>query len=66
MYRFQIIANTQMDESIGIVGSIPELGLWDMTKCVPLRTNAERYPLWWTDKEIAYSAVFGVSRTPES
>ncbi|BAZ50398.1 glycoside hydrolase, starch-binding protein [Nostoc sp. NIES-4103] len=52
MYRFQIIANTQMGESIGIVGSIPELGMWDVTKCVPLRTNRDRYPLWWTDREI--------------
>jgi Starch binding domain len=32
MYRFQIIAHTQTGESIGLVGSTPELGLWDFTK----------------------------------
>jgi hypothetical protein len=38
--------------SIGLVGSTPELGLWDITRCVHLRTNGDRYPLWWTEKEI--------------
>lgn len=53
MYRFQISASTQIGEFIGIVGSTPELGLWDIKKCVRLRTNAARYPLWWTETEIA-------------
>jgi Starch binding domain/GDSL-like Lipase/Acylhydrolase family/Putative papain-like cysteine peptidase (DUF1796) len=60
MYRFQIIAHTQTGESIGLVGSTPELGLWDVTKCIHLRTSSnssseqfhQRYPLWWTDTEI--------------
>ncbi|MFN6481405.1 MULTISPECIES: DUF1796 family putative cysteine peptidase [unclassified Nostoc] len=52
MYRFQISAYTQMGESICLVGSTPELGLWDIRKCVYLRTNGDRYPLWWTDIEI--------------
>jgi hypothetical protein len=52
MYRFQISAYTQTGESIGLVGSTPELGLWDITRCVHLLTNGDRYPLWWTDIEI--------------
>ncbi|MBD2412383.1 lipase [Nostoc calcicola FACHB-389] len=52
MYRFQISAYTQTGESIGIVGSTRELGLWDIKKCVHLRTSGDRYPLWWTDTEI--------------
>ena len=52
MYRFQIIAHTQAGESIGLVGSTAELGLWDTTKCIQLRTTADRYPLWWTDTEV--------------
>ncbi|MDZ8087154.1 MAG: DUF1796 family putative cysteine peptidase [Nostoc sp. DedQUE12b] len=51
MYRFQISAYTQTGESIGLVGSTPELGLWDISKCVHLRTSGDRYPLWWTDIE---------------
>jgi Starch binding domain len=51
-YRFQIIAETKVGESIGIVGSAPELGGWDITRYVPLRTSGDRYPLWWTDTEI--------------
>ncbi|WP_292733029.1 CBM20 domain-containing protein [Nostoc sp. JL31] len=52
MYRFQISAYTQTGESIGLVGSTPELGLWDISKCVHLRTSGDRYPLWWTYIEI--------------
>ncbi|MEH1787133.1 MAG: DUF1796 family putative cysteine peptidase [Nostoc sp.] len=55
MYRFQISAYTQTGESIGIVGSTPELGLWDITKCIHLRTSGVRYPLWWTDIDIQES-----------
>ncbi|MDZ8189485.1 MAG: DUF1796 family putative cysteine peptidase [Nostoc sp. ChiSLP02] len=55
MYRFQIGAHTQTGESIGIVGSTTELGLWDIKKYVPLRTSPDRYPLWWTDKEINFA-----------
>ncbi|MGL5081173.1 MAG: DUF1796 family putative cysteine peptidase [Microcoleaceae cyanobacterium] len=52
MYRFQINADTQVGESIGLIGSTPELGLWDETRCVHLRTSANQYPLWWTDVDI--------------
>ncbi|MEH2351644.1 DUF1796 family putative cysteine peptidase [Nostoc sp.] len=55
MYRFQINAYTQTGESIGLVGSTPELGLWDITKCVHLRTSGDRYPLWWTNIDIQIS-----------
>ncbi|MBE9209832.1 lipase [Nostoc sp. LEGE 06077] len=50
MYRFQVSANTQTGESIALVGSTSELGLWDITRCIHLRTSAESYPLWWTDE----------------
>ncbi len=49
MYRFQLLAQTQPGESIVLVGSPPELGSWDVTRCIPLKTNADHYPLWWTD-----------------
>lgn len=52
MYRFQVSAHTQKGESIGLVGSTPELGLWDVRRCVHLYTSADRYPLWWADIEI--------------
>ncbi|MEH1817000.1 MAG: DUF1796 family putative cysteine peptidase [Nostoc sp.] len=55
MYRFQISAYTQTGESIGLVGSTPELGLWDISKCVHLRTSGDRYPLWWTNIDIQIS-----------
>ncbi|MEB3293501.1 MAG: DUF1796 family putative cysteine peptidase [Synechococcales bacterium] len=51
-YRFQLQAQTKVGESIGIVGSAPELGGWDITRYIPLRTSGDRYPLWWTDREI--------------
>jgi lysophospholipase L1-like esterase len=52
MYRFQIRAQTQVGESIVLTGSSIKLGAWDLTKAIPLKTSADRYPLWWTDSEI--------------
>ncbi|MBW4479429.1 MAG: lipase [Tolypothrix brevis GSE-NOS-MK-07-07A] len=52
MYQFQVSAYTQTGESIALVGSTPELGLWDISKCIHLRTSSDRYPLWWTDTYI--------------
>jgi lysophospholipase L1-like esterase len=53
MYRFQISARTQTGESIGLVGSTPELGQWDVTQCIPLQTSAESYPLWQTVTDVS-------------
>ena len=36
MYRFQVKAPTQNGEMICIVGSIPQLGLWDVKKYLAL------------------------------
>ncbi len=52
MYRFQVTAHTQMGESIAIVGSIPQLGQWDVSKSLPLHTDSHTYPLWWVEVDI--------------
>ena len=52
MYRFQVKAPTQNGEMIGIVGSIPQMGSWDIKKYLPLSTSGDRYPNWWIDLEI--------------
>lgn len=57
MYRFQIRAQTQAGETIGLVGSTRELGMWDVANCVRLRTSNDRYPLWWIDQEIEIPTV---------
>ncbi len=52
MYRFQISAHTQVGESIGLIGSTKQLGLWDVTKCLHLKTSRQHYPLWWIEIEL--------------
>jgi len=52
MYRFQVKAPTQNGEMIGIVGSIPQLGSWDIKKYLPLSTSSDRYPIWWIESKI--------------
>ncbi|PZU93406.1 MAG: lipase [Pseudanabaena sp.] len=52
MYRFQVKAPTQNGEMIGIVGSIHQLGLWDIKNCLALKTSGDSYPTWWVDLEI--------------
>jgi Starch binding domain len=69
MYQFQVIAHTQTGESIALVGSTPELGGWDITRCIRLRTSGNCYPLWWTDPAIdiqpsAESAIGGGGAAP--
>lgn len=49
MYRFQINAVTQPGETIALVGSIPEMGSWNVAQCLRLNTSGDRYPLWWVD-----------------
>ncbi len=61
MYRFQVRANTQMGESIALVGNVPALGLWEPGQALRLRTDGERYPLWWGDADL--EAVAGGSST---
>lgn len=57
MYRFQISAVTQPGETIALMGSIPEMGLWDVARCVRLHTSGDRYPLWWVDLELSDETV---------
>jgi hypothetical protein len=60
MYRFQIHAVTQPGETIALVGSIPEMGLWDVGRSVRLYTHEDCYPLWWVDLDLSDDA-FGES-----
>ncbi len=62
MYRFQVRSHTQIGESIALVGSTPELGLWKLTNCIHLHTNAAQYPLWWTDSAIDFQPLTSPDR----
>jgi len=53
MYRFQIRAVTQPGETIALIGSLPEMGAWDIRQCVRLQTQGDRYPLWSVDLDLA-------------
>lgn len=57
MYRFQIRAQTKVGETIVLVGSTPELGLWDVAQGIILKTSADRYPLWETEAPIAFDSI---------
>ncbi|NJL54696.1 hypothetical protein HC928_05495 [bacterium] len=57
MYQFRINAVTKPGETIALVGSVPEMGSWDVTRCVRLQTSPERYPLWWVDLELNHHTV---------
>ncbi|MBD2149363.1 lipase [Pseudanabaena sp. FACHB-1277] len=53
MYRFQVKAPTRQGETIGIIGSTPELGAWNPQKYVPLHTSGDRYPMWHLELELS-------------
>ncbi|MBD2461235.1 lipase [Oscillatoria sp. FACHB-1407] len=60
MYRFQISALTQPGEAIALVGSIPQMGSWDVNRCVRLQTRRDRYPVWSVDLDLT-----GIESPPE-
>lgn len=43
---FEVSCPTANFEEVCLVGSIPELGAWDSTRAVPLRTSDKLYPVW--------------------
>ncbi len=43
---FKVKVITNLNQHVKIIGSIPELGLWDTGKAFPLSTNNEEYPYW--------------------
>lgn len=52
IYRFQIRALTEPGETVALVGSIPEMGCWDLEQRVTLQTQPDCYPLWWVDLDL--------------
>jgi len=43
---FEVSCPTANFDEICLVGSCPELGAWDSTRAVPLRTSDKSYPVW--------------------
>jgi len=43
---FEVSCPTANFEEVCLVGSAPELGAWDSTRAVPLRTSDKLYPVW--------------------
>jgi len=43
---FEVSCPTANFEEVMLVGSIPELGAWDSTRAVPMRTSDKMYPMW--------------------
>ena len=46
---FKIKFFTQLSEHVKVLGSIPQLGCWDLSKALPLKTNPEQYPFWTSE-----------------
>eukprot|EP00931_Biecheleriopsis_adriatica_P067038 TRINITY_DN41246_c0_g1_i1.p1 TRINITY_DN41246_c0_g1~~TRINITY_DN41246_c0_g1_i1.p1 ORF type:complete len:208 (+),score=27.97 TRINITY_DN41246_c0_g1_i1:47-670(+) len=43
---FRVECETQLGETVAVVGSIPALGCWKVGQAIRLRTDAGSYPLW--------------------
>jgi len=54
-YWFGVRAYTEPGDSIWIVGGVSELGNWDVSEAIELKTDAAAYPLWMTPKQIDLS-----------
>ena len=49
---FKIVVHTQFNESVRVVGDIPELGCWDPNKGFELTTNPQQYPVWYNKSKL--------------
>ncbi|EEQ33548.1 glycoside hydrolase 15 protein [Microsporum canis] len=58
--RFKLLATTQFGEDVFLVGSIKELGSWDVKKAVPLNSDiyADNCHQWYADVELPTAVAF--------
>ena len=54
-------AETKPGQYVQIVGNIPELGQWDVSKKIKLHTNETFYPMW-TSEEITINLNHGLKK----
>lgn len=59
---FGIYANTQVGESIRIIGEAEELGNWDLANSLQLCTDAKSYPMWTTKNPVWIQPKAGKKR----
>lgn len=52
--EFFIDIKTSLGEHVGLVGSVPELGNWDISKAIYLKTTPSTYPIWRTERPIFF------------
>lgn len=43
---FNYTCNTKFGEKIALIGNLPMLGHWDITKAIYLSTNPSSFPVW--------------------
>jgi len=57
MYRLQVNVQINVGEAIAVIGSLPELGEWQVNRSILLQTDNQRYPQWWTEIAIDHSQI---------
>mmetsp|Transcript_117202 Transcript_117202/g.233553 ORF Transcript_117202/g.233553 Transcript_117202/m.233553 type:complete len:286 (+) Transcript_117202:78-935(+) len=58
---FEVSCPTSNFEEVCLVGSVPELGAWDSTRAVPLRTSDKMFPVW-RSSELVLPKVYEVAQ----
>lgn len=53
-----VCADTKPGDNISVVGSLPELGMWDADKGVKLGTREDSFPLWHGSVSLPEAAKF--------
>jgi len=54
---FEVTCPTTNFEEVWVVGSLPELGAWDSSKAVPLRTSERMHPVWRSAEVVLFGRV---------
>eukprot|EP01029_Cantina_marsupialis_P009241 TRINITY_DN2160_c0_g1_i1.p1 TRINITY_DN2160_c0_g1~~TRINITY_DN2160_c0_g1_i1.p1 ORF type:complete len:938 (-),score=163.23 TRINITY_DN2160_c0_g1_i1:414-3227(-) len=53
---FKVTAETYPGQEIGLIGNVPQLGSWDISKSLRLETNSSSYPQWSHSEHIKLQA----------
>lgn len=52
--EFFVDIKTSYSEHVALIGSVPELGEWDISKAIYLQTSPSTYPIWKTERPIYF------------
>lgn len=52
--KFEVVCKTDIGQSVCVVGNIPQLGNWNSRAGIPLKTDEDNYPTWYSETPLMF------------